>query len=141
MISRTQAKLETGQQEIKQKYRVQVQTLAVDFGKLDTAALTAIHDAVRRVDVGLLVNNVGISYDHAEYLDAIDDQLIDDLVQINVVAATKVRHRCLIWTNIHLKKQSVHCVAAYRTNSEENGLSTGTCCPLSDRISVPVALI
>jgi short-subunit dehydrogenase len=38
----------------------------------------------------VLVNNVGLSYDHAEYLDAIDDQLVDDLIQINVQATNKV---------------------------------------------------
>lgn len=45
------------------------------------------------------MNNVGLSYDHAEYLDAIDDQLVDDLIQINIQATNKVsqakpRRRC-----------------------------------------------
>jgi short-subunit dehydrogenase len=40
--------------------------------------------------VGVLVNNVGLSYDHAEYLDALDDQLVDDLININIQATNKV---------------------------------------------------
>jgi len=38
----------------------------------------------------VLVNNVGLSYDHAEYYDAIDDKLIDDLIAINIQATNKV---------------------------------------------------
>ena len=38
----------------------------------------------------MLVNNVGVSYPHAEYYEAIDDALIDDLVNINIQATNKV---------------------------------------------------
>ena len=34
-----------------------------------------------------------MSYDHAEYFDQVDDQQITDLININVVATTKVRIR------------------------------------------------
>ena len=37
----------------------------------------------------MLVNNVGMSYPHAEYYDAIDDQLIDDLITMNIVSTNK----------------------------------------------------
>ena len=37
----------------------------------------------------MLVNNVGMSYAHAEYYDAIDDQLIDDLITMNIVSTNK----------------------------------------------------
>ena len=43
------------------------------------------------LQVGVLVNNVGVSYPHAEYYEAIDDQLIDDLVNINIQATNKAR--------------------------------------------------
>ena len=42
------------------------------------------------LQVGILVNNVGVSYPHAEYYESIDDQLIDDLVTINIQATNKV---------------------------------------------------
>lgn len=90
LISRTQAKLDAAATEIKGKYKVDVQVVTADFSALTDATLTSIHKTISTLDVGLLVNNVGLSYDHAEYLDAIEDKLIDDLVQINIVAATKV---------------------------------------------------
>lgn len=42
------------------------------------------------LQVGILVNNVGVSYPHAEYYECIDDQLIDDIVNINIQATNKV---------------------------------------------------
>ena len=39
----------------------------------------------------MLVNNVGISYPHAEYYESIDDQLIDDLININIQGTNKAR--------------------------------------------------
>ena len=39
------------------------------------------------------MNNVGISYPHAEYYESIDDQLIDDLININIQATNKARAR------------------------------------------------
>ena len=39
------------------------------------------------------MNNVGVSYPHAEYYESIDDQLIDDLIAINIQATNKV---CLV---------------------------------------------
>ena len=71
-----------------------VQVLAADFSALNSATLASIHKSISTLDVGLLVNNVGMSYDHAEYLHAIEDNLIDDLVQINIVAATKACNSC-----------------------------------------------
>lgn len=47
------------------------------------------------LQVGVLVNNVGVSYPHAEYYESIDDQLIDDLIAINIQATNKV---CLLVT-------------------------------------------
>ncbi len=49
------------------------------------------------LQVGILVNNVGVSYPHAEYYESIDDQLIDDLIAINIQATNKV---CLLTTTL-----------------------------------------
>lgn len=46
---------------------------------------------VETLEVGVLVNNVGMSYPHAEYFDAIDDKLIDNLITLNIVSTNKAR--------------------------------------------------
>lgn len=90
LISRTQSKLDTAAAEIQQKSKVKTITVAADFGKADAALWAKIKAAVEPLQVGVLVNNVGLSYDHAEYLDALDDQLVDDLININIQATNKM---------------------------------------------------
>ena len=62
----------------------------VDFSKADSGTYTQLSNSLDGLDIGILVNNVGLSYDHAEYFDQINDQLIDDLVTINIQATNKV---------------------------------------------------
>ena len=50
-----------------------------------------IRTQVETLEVGVLVNNVGMSYPHAEYFDAIDDKLIDNLITLNIVSTNKAR--------------------------------------------------
>lgn len=90
LISRTQSKLDTAAGEIEAKYKVKTKTLAVDFGKADSATWSMLKAELAPLAVGVLVNNVGVSYPHAEFYEAIDDQLIDDLININIQATNKV---------------------------------------------------
>ncbi len=90
LISRTQSKLDTAAAEIEGKFKVKTKTLAVDFGKADAATWSMLKAELVELAVGVLVNNVGVSYPHAEYYEAIDDQLIDDLININIQATNKV---------------------------------------------------
>lgn len=90
LVSRTQAKLDTAASEIEAKFKVKTKTLAVDFGKADAGTWAMLKAELAPLQVGVLVNNVGVSYPHAEYYEAIDDQLIDDLVNINIQATNKV---------------------------------------------------
>jgi short-subunit dehydrogenase len=62
----------------------------VDFGKADASTWSMLKAELAPLQVGVLVNNVGVSYPHAEYYEAIDDQLIDDLININIQATNKV---------------------------------------------------
>jgi len=42
------------------------------------------------LEVGILVNNVGCSYDYCEYLHLIDDSKIKELIEINIKATVGV---------------------------------------------------
>ena len=90
LISRTEAKLQTAAAEIEQKYKVQTKYVVADFGAADGETWEAIRAAAEGLDVGVLVNNVGLSYDHAEYYDAVDEALIDNLINVNIQATNKV---------------------------------------------------
>lgn len=90
LLSRTESKLTAAASEIQAKYKVETKVVAVDFGAATAADYSRIASVIGDLDVAVLVNNVGLSYDHAEYYDAIDDQLIDDLIAINIQATNKV---------------------------------------------------
>ena len=42
------------------------------------------------MQIGTLINNVGLSYDHPDYLTTLDDTFIRQIIEINCLATTKV---------------------------------------------------
>lgn len=71
--------------------------VAADLTACNDATWAAIQAAVDAVEVGLLVNNAGISYHHAEFTDRVDEKLMDDLVEMNMRALTKVCDTGALW--------------------------------------------
>lgn len=42
------------------------------------------------MEIGVLVNNVGISYDYPEFFDQLDDATVSALININIIVATQM---------------------------------------------------
>ncbi|XP_051040077.1 very-long-chain 3-oxoacyl-CoA reductase [Phodopus roborovskii] len=90
LISRSQDKLNQVSSEIKEKFKVETRTIAVDF------TLDDIYDKIKTglagLEIGILVNNVGMSYEYPEYfLEVPDlDNTIKKLININVLSVCKV---------------------------------------------------
>ena len=78
--------------ELKEKHgaNYEVSYVVADFVNADDAAWARIASEVRAVDVGMLFNNVGMSYPHAEFLHNLDATLVDDLIRVNVECTTKM---------------------------------------------------
>lgn len=91
LISRTLEKLEAVAKEIEKTSSVKTKTIAVDF----TGDIT-VYDTIRRnienLDIGVLVNNVGMSYKYAEYLTKIPDaeKSSDDIIKANIISCTRM---------------------------------------------------
>ena len=64
LISRTEAKLQAVKKEIDDKGYdgVEVRYVVCDYSNFDQKARAAVRDAIKGLDVGVLVNNVGVSY-------------------------------------------------------------------------------
>jgi len=85
LMSRTEEKLQEVEKDLKAKYpKVEVQHLAVDFGNFDKAARDKVKVLVKDMDIGVLVNNVGISYPFTKYFHELKDDEVAGLVEINV---------------------------------------------------------
>lgn len=89
LVSRTQSRLDEVASEITSTYGVEVRTLAADLTKLNsTEALAPFAEALEGLDVGVLINNAGMSYGYPEYLEEIDTSMDVDLITINAIAPT-----------------------------------------------------
>ncbi|KAG8201586.1 hypothetical protein JTE90_011252 [Oedothorax gibbosus] len=91
LISRTQEKLEDVAAEIEKKYSVKTKVIAVDVtGEID------IYDKIRReidgLKIGVLVNNVGMSYAWSEYLTKVPngEKFADNLVKANITTCLRM---------------------------------------------------
>lgn len=47
---------------------------------------------MNQLDVAILINNVGCSYEHYEYLHNVSDETIANLIAVNIQATTQVRN-------------------------------------------------
>eukprot|EP00803_Ostreobium_quekettii_P002530 evm.model.scf_3169.2 EVM.evm.TU.scf_3169.2 scf_3169:9246-13562(-) len=95
MISRTESKLKDCCKEISEKYGVETEYMAVDYSSVSKETWTKLRETLKAYDIALLVNNVGTSYEHYEYLHFVDDKTIDDLIEINVRATTEMTRAVL----------------------------------------------
>ena len=98
LVSRSQQRLDSTSQEIQAKSpEATIKTVAVDLGSLGNSGSDAqgtgwgrLQEAVAGLDIGLLINNVGLSYDHPEFFDQVAEFDVHQIIQLNVQAATKV---------------------------------------------------
>eukprot|EP01041_Mallomonas_annulata_P010050 gene10050-20936_t len=89
LISRSKEKLEGCAAELKKKFSDrEVLTMDVDFSKFDEAERKRVDDLLKNLDIGVLVNNVGVSYQFPKYFNELDDERVEHLITLNVNSTT-----------------------------------------------------
>ncbi|CAN0334846.1 unnamed protein product, partial [Laminaria digitata] len=74
LISRTESKLVAAEEELKAKCpNISVEHLAIDYSDFDAARQGKVAAAIANKDVGILVNNVGVSYPFPKYFHELTD--------------------------------------------------------------------
>lgn len=93
LVGRNPDKLRDVSDSIRAKHSsVQIKTVVVDFtGDLD-GGIERIRETIEGLDVGILINNVGVSYPYAKFFHEVDEELLRNLVKVNVEGTTKVTH-------------------------------------------------
>ncbi|KAK6012244.1 oxidoreductase, short chain dehydrogenase/reductase family protein, partial [Ostertagia ostertagi] len=91
LVSRTQSKLDEVEKDLSQKYnQISVKTFAFDFSVGTVDEYKPLLEALDKVDVGVLVNNVGMSFEYPEVLHEIEGglQRIGGITTINTLPVT-----------------------------------------------------
>ncbi|CAD6185666.1 unnamed protein product [Caenorhabditis auriculariae] len=91
LVSRTQSKLEETKKEVLSKFKdVEIRTLAFDFNEPSPSAYEKLLKQLNEVEVGVLVNNVGFSYEYPEVLHKVEGGIerLANITTINTLPPT-----------------------------------------------------
>ena len=93
LVGRNPQKLNEVSASIKSKYSsVCIETVVMDFAADLAEGVERIKEKIKGLDVGILVNNAGVSYPYARYFHEVDDELLRNLIKVNVEGVTRVTH-------------------------------------------------
>mmetsp|Transcript_7408 Transcript_7408/g.15897 ORF Transcript_7408/g.15897 Transcript_7408/m.15897 type:complete len:311 (+) Transcript_7408:111-1043(+) len=86
LISRTESKLQDVKKEIEAKNYagVEVSYVVCDYSKFDKAAQEKVAKVVKELEVGVLINNVGVSYRYPMFFHELSDSEVQDLMTMNI---------------------------------------------------------
>jgi len=86
LVARDQQKLEQVAKEIEEKHHVETKIAVLDFLHYDAEILQS---AAKGLDIGILINNVGMSYPFPQFFGELEAGLTDKLIKLNVESTTK----------------------------------------------------
>ncbi|CAK9162418.1 unnamed protein product [Ilex paraguariensis] len=96
LVGRNPDKLKDVSDSIRAKYRsTQIKTVVVDFSGDLNEGVQRIGEVIEGLDVGVLINNVGICYPYAKFYHEVDEKLLADLIKVNIAGITKVTQAIL----------------------------------------------
>lgn len=89
LVSRSLTKLESVATEIKQRYGVETRVVEADLTG-DQTVYAKIAKATEELEVGVLINCAGVSYEHPEWFTNVTEDVIANIIKLNVAGTTGV---------------------------------------------------
>ncbi len=68
-----------------------VDYFVADFSQ-GAGVYAGLAEKLKSLEVGVLVNNVGVGYDHPAFFDEVPEKTLWDLVYVNMASATMITH-------------------------------------------------
>ncbi|KAL0385424.1 UNVERIFIED_CONTAM: Very-long-chain 3-oxoacyl-CoA reductase-like protein [Sesamum radiatum] len=92
LVSRNRDKLNRVSSEIQETYpEVEIRIFELDFAGDDVVSrVRGMKEAIKGLDVGVLINNVGVTYPGAMYFHEVDEKIWKKLVRVNVEGTSYV---------------------------------------------------
>ncbi|KAL0123299.1 hypothetical protein PUN28_005677 [Cardiocondyla obscurior] len=94
LVSRSLSKLKDVATEIERKYQVETRVVEADLTE-GQVVYAEIGKATQDLEVGVLINNAGASYDHPELFTNVSEEVLARILQLNVAAVTGVARAVL----------------------------------------------
>ncbi|KAL7171644.1 hypothetical protein ACSBR2_036326 [Camellia fascicularis] len=95
LVSRNSQKLRSVSSEIQAQYpHTKIKVVVLDFSDI-TAGIRVVEEAVEGVEVGVLVNNVGVSYPTARFFHEVEEEVWRRVVRVNLEGTTRVTRAVL----------------------------------------------
>lgn len=91
LVSRSSKKLEKVADELKAKYpHINVKIIVMDFSGDFMVGLREIEVLARDLDLGILINNVGVTYPGAMFFHEVKEEVWMKIVKVNIEGTTRV---------------------------------------------------
>jgi len=90
LIARTESKLKSVAEYIENKYKVKTKIIMFDFSNISDENYEILRRELKDLPIGILVNNVGISHEVPTNFMEESDSLLENMININILAAMKM---------------------------------------------------
>ncbi|PRQ40075.1 putative very-long-chain 3-oxoacyl-CoA reductase [Rosa chinensis] len=99
LVGRNPSKLEATSNGIRGKYfheQVKVKSIVIDLAKLSGEEIArTIEEGIKGLDVGILINNAGMTYPYARFFHEVDLELMEGITKVNMEAPSWVTRAVL----------------------------------------------
>ncbi|MGH0149994.1 UNVERIFIED_CONTAM: hypothetical protein FKN15_044526 [Acipenser sinensis] len=91
IISQNRFELESAAKAIAEAYRVETDVIEADFSK-GQEIYKSIKESLKDKEIGILVNNVGVSCESPQYFTEVSEDKLWDIINTNIAAASIMAH-------------------------------------------------